>query len=276
VPTPATQAPGEGQVDLAAYAWVALGKLCMADEGLAKRTAPLFVQVSRQGPTGLPVLVCLHVGGLGAQHSWPVCMHAQGTCTDSNEVPGIPCTIELGHPCEVQGACLSLCSVGSHIALTLCLDVVLCLSALGCFCPPLDTVTPNIPCTLSLYVYLQEALRSPSPVSRNNCLVAVCDMAIHFTALVDSHLPRLAALIRDPHELIRKQVGGFLGDVSGVHLLCPTLLCSLHLLIAWVIVIIHHHHHCLRIALWARAVPWHIRHAPMWSWHRDNCRPGIL
>jgi hypothetical protein len=105
--------------------------------------------------------------------------------------------------------------------------------------------TSRVHC-LSLYVYSQEALRSPSPVSRNNCLVAVCDMAIHFTALVDSHLPRLAALIRDPHELIRKQVGGFLGDVSGV---CPTLLCSLHLLIAWVIVIIHHHHHCLRIAL---------------------------
>jgi hypothetical protein len=54
---------------------------------------------------------------------------------------------------------------------------------------------------------LQEALRSPSPVARNNCLVAVCDMAIHFTALVDSHLPRLAGLIRDPHELVRKQVG---------------------------------------------------------------------
>jgi hypothetical protein len=55
----------EGQVDLAAYAWVALGKLCMADEGLAKRAAPLFVQV-REGTsvciverTSAGVPVCL-------------------------------------------------------------------------------------------------------------------------------------------------------------------------------------------------------------------------
>ncbi|KAJ9527704.1 hypothetical protein QJQ45_025978, partial [Haematococcus lacustris] len=52
---------------------------------------------------------------------------------------------------------------------------------------------------------VQELTRSPSPVVRNNCLVALADMCIHFTALVDSYLPRLSALIRDPHDLVRKQ-----------------------------------------------------------------------
>lgn len=61
---------------------------------------------------------------------------------------------------------------------------------------------------------LQELTRSPNPVVRNNCLVALTDMCIHFTALVDSHLPRLAGLIRDPHELLRRQVRG-VGKAGG-------------------------------------------------------------
>lgn len=63
-----------------------------------------------------------------------------------------------------------------------------------------------MPCS-SPTLHTQELTRSPSPVVRNNCLVALADMCIHFTALVDGYLPRLAALIRDPHELVRRQVG---------------------------------------------------------------------
>jgi hypothetical protein len=31
-----------------AHAWIALGKVCLVDEGLAKKVVPLFVQVSKQ------------------------------------------------------------------------------------------------------------------------------------------------------------------------------------------------------------------------------------
>ncbi|GFH23396.1 Cnd1 domain-containing protein, partial [Haematococcus lacustris] len=60
---------------------------------------------------------------------------------------------------------------------------------------------------------VQELTRSPSPVVRNNCLVALADMCIHFTALVDSYLPRLSALIRDPHDLVRKQALALLANL---------------------------------------------------------------
>jgi hypothetical protein len=30
-----------------AHAWIALGKVCLVDEGLAKKVVPLFVQVSK-------------------------------------------------------------------------------------------------------------------------------------------------------------------------------------------------------------------------------------
>lgn len=35
-------------------------------------------------------------------------------------------------------------------------------------------------------------------------------MCVHFTALVDAHIPRIAACIRDPCELVRRQVCGSL------------------------------------------------------------------
>lgn len=43
---------------------------------------------------------------------------------------------------------------------------------------------------------LQALGASPHPVVRNNIMVALSDMVIQFTALVDSHMPRLAACIR--------------------------------------------------------------------------------
>lgn len=42
----------------------------------------------------------------------------------------------------------------------------------------------------------QELGRSPYPVVRNNIMVALSDMLIQYTALVDAHMPRLAACIR--------------------------------------------------------------------------------
>jgi len=36
-------------------------------------------------------------------------------------------------------------------------------------------------------------------------MVALADLCMQFTALVDSHVPKLAACLRDPHELVRRQ-----------------------------------------------------------------------
>jgi hypothetical protein len=43
---------------------------------------------------------------------------------------------------------------------------------------------------------LQELGRSPFPVVRNNIMVALSDMLIQYTALVDAHMSRLAGCIR--------------------------------------------------------------------------------
>ena len=43
---------------------------------------------------------------------------------------------------------------------------------------------------------VQELCRSPYPVVRNNIMVALSDMLIQYTALVDAHMPRLAGCIR--------------------------------------------------------------------------------
>lgn len=49
----------------------------------------------------------------------------------------------------------------------------------------------NVPCCA-----VQELGRSPFPVVRNNIMVALSDMLIQYTALVDAHMPRLAGCIR--------------------------------------------------------------------------------
>jgi hypothetical protein len=46
-------------------------------------------------------------------------------------------------------------------------------------------------------------------------MVALSDMVITYTALVDAHTPRLAACIRDRHELVRRQVRAGLGVAWG-------------------------------------------------------------
>lgn len=47
-----------------------------------------------------------------------------------------------------------------------------------------------------VHLCVQELGRSPFPVVRNNIMVALSDMLIQYTALVDAHMPRLAACIR--------------------------------------------------------------------------------
>lgn len=39
-------------------------------------------------------------------------------------------------------------------------------------------------------------------MARNNLLVCLADMCVQYTALVDAHVGRLAAAVRDPHELV--------------------------------------------------------------------------
>lgn len=40
---------------------------------------------------------------------------------------------------------------------------------------------------------------------RNNIMVALTDMTVQYTVLVDAHIPRLAACLADPNELVRRQ-----------------------------------------------------------------------
>mgnify|MGYP001807571737 CR=1 FL=1 len=56
---------------------------------------------------------------------------------------------------------------------------------------------------------------SPSPAVRSVLLVAVADMVVQFTGLADGHVARLAAAVRDPHELVRRQVRGSRGEGEG-------------------------------------------------------------
>lgn len=44
-------------------------------------------------------------------------------------------------------------------------------------------------------------------------MVGLADMVIHYTALVDAHMPRLAACIRDSHELVRRQALALLANL---------------------------------------------------------------
>lgn len=48
---------------------------------------------------------------------------------------------------------------------------------------------------------------------RNNIMVALTDMTVQYTALVDAHVPRLAACLVDPHELVRRQTLALLASL---------------------------------------------------------------
>ena len=44
-------------------------------------------------------------------------------------------------------------------------------------------------------------------------MVALADLCIQYTALVDTHVPRLAACLADPHELVRRQALALLANL---------------------------------------------------------------
>jgi hypothetical protein len=48
---------------------------------------------------------------------------------------------------------------------------------------------------------------------RNNIMVALTDLTVQYTALVDAHVPRLAACLGDPHELVRRQTLALLASL---------------------------------------------------------------
>lgn len=48
---------------------------------------------------------------------------------------------------------------------------------------------------------------------RNNIMVALSDLTVRYTALVDAHVPRLAACLGDPHELVRRQALALLASL---------------------------------------------------------------
>ena len=44
-------------------------------------------------------------------------------------------------------------------------------------------------------------------------MVALTDLTVRYTALVDAHVPRLAACLGDPHELVRRQALALLASL---------------------------------------------------------------
>eukprot|EP00892_Ulva_mutabilis_P001643 jgi/Ulvmu1/1147/UM107_0021.1 len=73
-------------------------------------------------------------------------------------------------------------------------------AALGKVCLCSDALT-----NATAPLLVQELARSKSPAVRNNALLALCDICQQSTALVDTHLRQVAACMRDPHPLLRKQ-----------------------------------------------------------------------
>jgi len=59
---------------------------------------------------------------------------------------------------------------------------------------------------------------------RNNIMVALTDMTVQYAVLVDAHIPRLAACLADPNELVRRQALALLASLlSRVSLLLTGL-----------------------------------------------------
>ncbi|EFJ45782.1 hypothetical protein VOLCADRAFT_118285 [Volvox carteri f. nagariensis] len=62
-------------------------------------------------------------------------------------------------------------------------------------------------------VPLLEMSGSPNPVVRINLLVGLADMVVQFTGLADAYVGRLADMVRDPHELVRRQALALLANL---------------------------------------------------------------
>lgn len=60
---------------------------------------------------------------------------------------------------------------------------------------------------------VQQLKAAKAPAVRNNIMVALADLCVQYTALVDTHLPRLAACLSDPNELVRRQALALLANL---------------------------------------------------------------
>ena len=60
---------------------------------------------------------------------------------------------------------------------------------------------------------VQELDRSMRPAVRNNILIILADLCVKYTALVDPHVLRIAASVRDPCELVRRQAVALLDSL---------------------------------------------------------------
>jgi condensin-2 complex subunit D3 len=88
-----------------------------------------------------------------------------------------------------------------------------------------------------------ELAKSRQPAVRNNLLLALTDMCMHYTLLVDTHLGKVAACMQDPHPLVRKQAVALMACllqrefvkwrgplfVQYASLTCRPVECSVHL-----------------------------------------------
>ena len=62
-------------------------------------------------------------------------------------------------------------------------------------------------------LFVQQLAAARAPAVRNNIMVALADLCVQYTALVDTHLPRLAACLADPNELVRRQALALLANL---------------------------------------------------------------
>lgn len=78
-------------------------------------------------------------------------------------------------------------------------------------------------------LFVQQLRAAKAPAVRNNIMVALADLCVQYTALVDTHLPRLAACLTDPNELVRRQALALLANLLQKvlpHPLCYFLFCK--------------------------------------------------
>jgi non-SMC mitotic condensation complex subunit 1 len=68
-------------------------------------------------------------------------------------------------------------------------------------------------CRSTAPLMVAQLARSPHPAVRNNVLLALCDMCMQYTLLVDAHLGTIAAAMQDPHPLVRKQALALLASL---------------------------------------------------------------
>ena len=62
-------------------------------------------------------------------------------------------------------------------------------------------------------LFVRELSASKCPAVRNNLLVGLADLCVHYTALVDPHAMRLAGCLSDPCELVRRQALALLASL---------------------------------------------------------------